>query len=82
MATDVWGLGSVLLEALTGFPSDEPPEGRAAMVLRWRARLPTARTYRRVLAVIEGCMRDEPRQRFTLAEVHHHLGELVELREP
>ncbi len=81
-ATDVWGMGSVLLEALTGYPSDEPPTGFAAGVLRWRRRSPTARTYRRVLAVVEGCMRDAQADRLSLAEVHVGLGGPVELRTP
>lgn len=80
-ATDVFGLGAVLLEALTGYTYDEPaPRWPRDVVLRAR-QLRIRGQLRLVRQVIDGCMRPDPGDRLTLTEVTGGFGALVELLE-
>ncbi len=80
-ATDVWGLGALLFEALNGYTSDEPPTGLSALGHRARSWRPGGPLRRQVSTVIAACMRDASTERLTLDEVTRQLGALVDVRQ-
>ncbi len=79
-ATDVFGLGAVLLEALTGHTYNDPPRGWPRAREKVLSRGPRARDRHQVQQVIGGCLAHLPGDRPTLAEVTDVLGSLVQVK--
>jgi serine/threonine protein kinase len=82
-ATDVWGIGAVLFEAVTGelpFDAPEEDEDRYEQLER---RAEPVRSYRRVPAafnsLVGSCLEPDPARRPTVAELARALNELVQV---
>lgn len=77
-ATDVWGLGAVLHHAMTGATHDERPRTRWVSPRTVRGRFGNRSV---LMSLVRECLRTEPGQRVTLAEVSTTLERIVDVRE-
>jgi serine/threonine-protein kinase len=76
-ASDVWGLGAVLFEAVAGYRAFDDSEDRWPQRTRSPFDLP-GRVPADLQKVILACLEPEPRQRPTPAEVANALGPMLE----